>query len=923
MAGGLRSTRRARLLMALGLVAGAIVATVPFATTAGATPSWSAPRSVDNTNPEAIAAVSCVSATFCLTLDSSGQAFKFNGTTWSAAAGAGGTDLFSLSCASPTFCVAGDGDGDDITYDGTSWSAPDNVDEGFVMNSVSCPTTHFCAVAAGDGNGTGAVYNGTTWTEETFDTAVVSGMTSVSCTSSTNCTAFDDVGNAVFYDGTSWSAPENIDETTDADVQVSCAGTLCLAVDDGGTAFASNGGGWTEFPNIDPNGFSSVSCASASSCVAVDVAGAALTYNGSSWSSPQSIDTDQVLDSVSCPTATFCAAADDQGNVLTDSGGTWSAPTFVDGQPTELSAVSCTASSFCVAVDELGNALTWNGANWSLPVNIESGSFNSVSCVTTSFCVAVDTLGRAFTYDGTSWTVDTVDLGHGIVSVSCATTTFCVAVDSEGNALTYNGTSWSSASIDSGPLTSVSCSTVSFCVALDAAGHVRVTEDGATSWLPPTAVDGPGNGLDSVSCAPGTTFCAAVDDGEVGNVFVSSNGFSGWSSAEIDPTTGLTSVSCASASFCVAVEFGGNALVTENGFGTWSTTDIDPGKILMSASCPSAAFCAAVDNSGQAVIDTEAAPAGLYVSKLSPFTGPVAGGTPVTISGSGFTGATEVDFGGVAGTGLMVVDDTTVSVTSPPAATAGTVDVTVVTPTGTSAVHPADQFTYTEPGSPNTTSCDPSCTNTVSTTLDQTNVTVTGSSGTAASTTLEVDTATLACSRTYNYESAVSTLTPSGFIPGAQLTVTEQVGNEPSTHGVKVCFQATPTARAKFLRHCRSGTPVPPCLQSLTEDAGRAGVTAIFVVSANDPRFWAGAAPVSVTKVSPAHGAPGAIVTVKGKNLTGVVAVVMGGAPAKIDTVSASKLMVTVPQNAVTGTVSVTSASGSATSRTAFTVNSG
>ena len=79
------------------------------------------------------------------------------------------------------------------------------------------------------------------------------------------------------------------------------------------------------------------------------------------------------------------------------------------------------------------------------------------------------------------------------------------------------------------------------------------------------------------------------------------------------------------------------------------------------------------------------------VTGISPAAGPGAGGDSITISGSGFTGATEVDFGGVSAV-ITVVSDTEITVTSPPGS--GTVDVTVATPNGTSVTGAADQFSY-------------------------------------------------------------------------------------------------------------------------------------------------------------------------------------------------------------------------------------
>lgn len=80
------------------------------------------------------------------------------------------------------------------------------------------------------------------------------------------------------------------------------------------------------------------------------------------------------------------------------------------------------------------------------------------------------------------------------------------------------------------------------------------------------------------------------------------------------------------------------------------------------------------------------------VTAISPASGPTSGGTKVLITGSGFTGATAVDFGGVSAVIMMVDSDTEITATSPPGT--GTVDVTVVTPSGTSATGPADQFSY-------------------------------------------------------------------------------------------------------------------------------------------------------------------------------------------------------------------------------------
>jgi len=82
------------------------------------------------------------------------------------------------------------------------------------------------------------------------------------------------------------------------------------------------------------------------------------------------------------------------------------------------------------------------------------------------------------------------------------------------------------------------------------------------------------------------------------------------------------------------------------------------------------------------------------ITALSPGSGPVAGGTTVSLTGTDFTDATVIAFGGTAIEDFTIVDPTHIVLTSP--AGTGTVDVSVTTPGGTSATTAASQFTYVE-----------------------------------------------------------------------------------------------------------------------------------------------------------------------------------------------------------------------------------
>lgn len=79
------------------------------------------------------------------------------------------------------------------------------------------------------------------------------------------------------------------------------------------------------------------------------------------------------------------------------------------------------------------------------------------------------------------------------------------------------------------------------------------------------------------------------------------------------------------------------------------------------------------------------------VASISPDTGPVGGGTVVTASGVGFTGATGVTVGGVPATNLTVNSDTSINFTTP-ASVAGPGTVVVTTPNGVS--NATVMFTY-------------------------------------------------------------------------------------------------------------------------------------------------------------------------------------------------------------------------------------
>ncbi|MFN8162690.1 MAG: IPT/TIG domain-containing protein [Solirubrobacterales bacterium] len=83
------------------------------------------------------------------------------------------------------------------------------------------------------------------------------------------------------------------------------------------------------------------------------------------------------------------------------------------------------------------------------------------------------------------------------------------------------------------------------------------------------------------------------------------------------------------------------------------------------------------------------------ITEIAPSSGPVSGGTKVTITGKNLTAASKVSFGPESASSFTVDSDTQITATAPARAKPGKVDVSATTLAGTSAIVKADAFTYT------------------------------------------------------------------------------------------------------------------------------------------------------------------------------------------------------------------------------------
>jgi IPT/TIG domain len=329
------------------------------------------------------------------------------------------------------------------------------------------------------------------------------------------------------------------------------------------------------------------------------------------------------------------------------------------------------------------------------------------------------------------------------------------------------------------------------------------------------------------------------------------------------------------------------------------------------------------------------------VSSLSPISGPAAGGTTVTLTGTNFTGATGVTFDGTPATSYTVVNSTTITAVSP--AGTGTDFVQVTGPGGTSATSAATAFTYV--AAPTLTSLSP----TSGPTTGGTTVTLTGTNFTAAST-VKVD--GVLTPVTYVSDTQLQVIMPSAAAGPVGLTVTTVGG---TTAARTYTYLAVPTVSSLLPASGTTlgGTSVTVTgtgLGSVTNvkvDGTTATVTAQTGTSLTftTPLHLPGAAAVvltgpgsittaagnytyvlpgapaptdpTVTSLSPASGSlsGGTTVTVTGTNLAGTTAVSFGGVAANgFTNVNATTVTATAPPASSAGPVSVTVTTAAGTS---------
>ena len=331
------------------------------------------------------------------------------------------------------------------------------------------------------------------------------------------------------------------------------------------------------------------------------------------------------------------------------------------------------------------------------------------------------------------------------------------------------------------------------------------------------------------------------------------------------------------------------------------------------------------------------------VTGLSPVSGPTAGGTPVTISGADFTGATDVSFGPNAAITYTVDNATTITAASP--AGSGIVHVMVTTPSGVSATSSTDQFTYVP--QPVVTAVSP----TSGPSAGGTPVTISGtdftgasgvSFGATAATTFTVDNGTQITATSPAGSGAVNvTVTTTGGVSATGVADLFSYIAAPSVNsvvprggvlggGASITITGTDfeaVTAVKFGATAATAFNVDNATQiTATNPAGSAGTVNVTVTTASGTSatstadtFTYTAAP-GVTAVSPSRGptAGGTSVTITGINFTGATGVSFGAIAATAFNVANSTQITATSPSSSAGSVDMTITSAGGTSGTSF-----
>ena len=364
-----------------------------------------------------------------------------------------------------------------------------------------------------------------------------------------------------------------------------------------------------------------------------------------------------------------------------------------------VNSVSCSDPTTCIAVGNDFNGdgpygawtaliYTWSSGSWqltvpTLPSNYDNSlTITGISCPDSGVCVAVGTYqdaagsiyGLILTLDGGTWTAAEAPMPANVL-----------ATPVPGGGRPYES------------LSGVDCPEVGACLA---GGYYQDSNDyqqpvllqlqddvwtPSEAPVPPDAGTNPLAGVVGVSC-PALGACVATGYYDGNGLILTQSGGTWEATAAPLPTSQFNSSLVAH-----TTSFVSRASVTDASAATGTTSGS-----LTGVGCAIDSFCAAAGAEGTSsgVLETATVSSLPSVTGVLPASGPAAGGTAVTVTGTNFTPTALVSFGGVPAS-TSYVSTTEIQAVAPALGTANqTADVTVTEGALTSRSSYSDLFSY-------------------------------------------------------------------------------------------------------------------------------------------------------------------------------------------------------------------------------------
>lgn len=669
---------------------------------------------------------------------------SWNGSMWSrvGSISSATADVTSLTSVNGVVYAGTSGYGV-ISWDGSAWSQVGSllgntsvITSLTTMNGVIYAGTWYNGVFSWDGNAWSQVGSLSGTAAAVRKLTVVNGKVY----------AGTDGSGLWSWDGSAWSQVGSLSGNATDVTSLTASNGVVYAGTGGSGLWAWNGSVWSQVGSLSGNAANVTSLTTLNGLIyaGTPIEGV-FVWDGSAWSQVGSL-TAYVTSLTTINGAVYAGTGN--GDVFVWNGSTWSqmggslggwsmwnGSTLFQSPAAPVSSVT-TVNGVVYAGTEGYGVFSWDGSAWSLVGNFPEYSTDVNSMTAAGGEVYAGTNGGVFKWDGSTWSA------VGSLSPTSLTAfNDVVYAGTNSGVFLWDGSTWSKVGSLSGNAANVNS-------VITGNGIVYAgTGSGVWSWLPSDAylsgltisggalspafaettttyTDSVANDTTSVTVTPTTmdstatvmvngtkvvsgatsspvglnvgsnviTVVVAAGDGTMTKTYT----VNVIRSQPLSITTGnlTTGVEGSPYSFTMTATGGalpytwtasglptGLSLNSSTGVISGVPSEVGSSKVTVSASD-------GVGNSVSASLVLAIAPAILGVT---PSTGPSAGGTEVTITGSGFSGVTGVDFGTAAASAYTVNSDTSITAVTP--AGSGAVDVTV-TGADPSLDTPPDLFTY-------------------------------------------------------------------------------------------------------------------------------------------------------------------------------------------------------------------------------------